>query len=308
MAAAVKTENLTKTYKNIMKREPVNAVSNLNLEVNEGEIFGFLGPNGAGKTTTIKMLLGLVYPTSGNAWILDKPAGDIEVKQQISYLPETPYFYDYMSGSEVLQFYGRLFGMNETTIEKKSMELLKTVGLYQDRYKRLSDYSKGMLQRIGIAQALINDPKLLIFDEPTTGLDPIAHSEIRDLILRLRDEGKSIFLCSHQLSDVEMVCDRVAILNRGVMLKTGHLDDLLLAGHFEIQAEKLSADVLGKINGFATCVDSACDIVVIDVEDGDKVDQTVDLIRGCHGRILSINPKRRALEDLFVEIIREGNK
>lgn len=308
MATAVKTEHLTKTFQHIMHKEPVNAVSDLNLEVQEGTIFGFLGPNGAGKTTTIKILLGLVYPTSGQAWILDKPAGDIETKRQISYLPETPYFYDYMSGVEVLSFYASLFGLEGSKKQSRIEELLKIVGLYQDRHKRLGQYSKGMLQRIGIAQALINDPKLLIFDEPTTGLDPIAHSEIRDLILKLKDEGKTVFLSSHQLSDVEMVCDRVAILNRGKLLKTGSLDELLLAGQFKIMAENLDKATVEKLKGISTYLDDKTDVVIIEVADGEKVNAAIDMIRPAGGRILSIHPQRRSLEDLFVEIIREVNK
>ncbi|HAH88210.1 MAG: ABC transporter ATP-binding protein [Armatimonadota bacterium] len=308
MAIAVKTEHLTKTFQHIMHKEPVNAVSDLSIEVQEGEIFGFLGPNGAGKTTTIKILLGLVYPTSGQAWILDKPAGDIETKRQISYLPETPYFYDYMSGIEVLDFYASLFGIDGAKKRSRIEELLKIVGLYQDRHKRLSQYSKGMLQRIGIAQALVNDPKLLILDEPTTGLDPIAHSEIRDLILKLRDEGKTVFLSSHQLSDVEMVCNRVAILNRGTLIKTGSLDELLLAGQFKIEAENLDKAMIEKLKEVSTYIDSKSNVVIIEVADGEKVNAVIDMIRPTGGRIISILPQRRSLEDLFVEIIREVNK
>jgi ABC-2 type transport system ATP-binding protein len=165
-----------------------------------------------------------------------------------------------------------------------------------------------MLQRIGIAQALINDPKLLIFDEPTTGLDPIAHSEIRDLILKLRDEGKTVFLSSHQLSDVEMVCNRVAILNRGKLLKTGSLDELLLAGQFKIQAENLDKATIEKLKGISTYLDDKSDVVIIEVADGEKVNAVVDIIRPAGGRIISVLPQRRSLEDLFVEIIREVNK
>lgn len=308
MATAVKVEGLTKTYRLLMQKEPVNAVSNLNLEVKEGEIFGFLGPNGAGKTTTIKMLLGLAYPTSGQAWILGKPAGDIEVKQSISYLPESPYFYDYMNGMELLDFYARLFGLSGAQRKEKIESLLKLVGLYHDRYKPLNQFSKGMLQRAGIAQALVNDPKLLIFDEPTSGLDPIAHSEIRDLILKLRDEGRTVFLSSHQLSDVELVCDRVAILNRGKLLKTGKLDELLIGSSVEIAAEKPAAEVIEKLKAISNRVLVEGSIVIISVDDGVGADKVIDIIRASSGHILSVMPLKRTLEDLFVEIIKEGNK
>jgi ABC-2 type transport system ATP-binding protein len=308
MAIAVKAEGLTKTYRFLTHREPVNAVSDLNLEVQEGEIFGFLGPNGAGKTTTIKMLLGLVYPTSGSARILDRPAGDIEVKRQISYLPETPYFYDFMSGYDVLSFYGQLFGLKGSKLDSKIIELLKIVGLYSDRNKNLNQYSKGMLQRIGIAQALVNDPKLLIFDEPTSGLDPIAHSEISDLILNLRDQGKTVFLSSHQLSDVELVCDRVAILNKGKMLKTGHLNELLTANHVEITLAGVDGAAKEKLSSMAERSESRDGSLVLQQQEGDKVGAIIDAARAAKCKVVSVIPQRRTLEDMFVEIIRGVNK
>lgn len=308
MAIAVKTEGLTKNYRLLMHKEPVNAVSDLNLEVHEGEIFGFLGPNGAGKTTTIKMLLGLTYPTSGQAWVLGKPAGDIEVKREISYLPESPYFYDYMSGTELLRFYADLFGISGSERADKIERLLKLVGLYHDRFKPLSQFSKGMLQRIGIAQALINDPKLLFFDEPTSGLDPIAHSEIRDLILKLRDEGRTVFLSSHQLSDVEMVCDRVAILNRGKLLKTGKLDEMLFGGSVEIKASGLDSSMVEKLKALAKSVSAEDGMICISQDEGDEVCKTIDAIRAANGQILSVIPQKRTLEVLFMEIIREVNQ
>jgi ABC-2 type transport system ATP-binding protein len=308
MATAVKTEGLTKTYRLLMQKEPVNAVTDLNIEVGEGEIFGFLGPNGAGKTTTIKMLLGLAYPSEGNAWVLGKPAGDIEVKKEISYLPESPYFYDYMTPVELLDFYARLFGLGDAERKEKSDRLLKLVGLYNDRYKPLSQFSKGMLQRAGIAQALVNDPKLLFFDEPTSGLDPIAHSEIRDLILKLRDEGRTVFLSSHQLSDVELVCDRVSILNRGHLLKIGKLDELLSESSVEITTEKLDAATIEKLKSVTKRVLVEGSVVIVSADDGPGSDQAIDIIRAAKGRILSAIPLRRTLEDLFVETIKEVNK
>jgi len=307
MALAIKTQGYTKTYRLLMPRRLVNAVENLDLEVEEGEIYGFLGPNGAGKTTTIKMLLGLTYPTAGEAWVLGKPAGDIEVKRQVSYLPESPYFYEYMSGQEVIDFYARLFGLDSHTRQKKVEELLKTVGLYADRHKPLSQYSKGMLQRIGIAQALVNDPKLLFFDEPTSGLDPIAHSEIRDLILDLKDQGKTVFLSSHQLSDVEMVCDRISILNHGRLLKTGDLKELLAHGKVEIQAQGLDEPAIAKLRESASEIRTDNGTVLIYENAGERVDMMIDKIRAAKGRIVSVIPQRRTLEDLFIETIKEGN-
>lgn len=308
MGIAVKTEGLSKTYRLRMQKEPVNAVCDLNLEVHEGEIFGFLGPNGAGKTTTIKILLGLTYPTSGQAWILDRPAGDNEVKKEISYLPESPYFYDYMSGTELLNFYAGLFGLEESVRRQRIEHLLQLVGLYKDRHKRLSQYSKGMLQRIGIAQALVNDPKLLFFDEPTSGLDPIAHSEIRDLILRLREDGKTVFLSSHQLSDVEMVCDRVSILNRGKLLKIGRLDEMLLGTYVKVAASGIDDATQKVLEGLTTDMAVTDGITLMSSTEGESLNKVIDAIRSGKGQIISIVPHKRALEDLFMEIIKEGNK
>ena len=219
MADAIVVQGLTKVYKGHLG-DSVAAVDNISFQVKQGEIFGFIGPNGAGKTTTIKMLLGLLFPTSGKAEVMGKPAGDIESKRRISYLPESPYFYEHMTAVEVIDFYCKLFRMDAGTRKQKTGELLEHVGLTRDANRSLRQYSKGMLQRVGIAQALINDPSLLFFDEPTSGLDPIAHKDIQDLILSLKDQGKTVFLSSHQLSDVETVCDRVAIINRGTLVRS----------------------------------------------------------------------------------------
>jgi ABC-2 type transport system ATP-binding protein len=308
MGTAITIDGLTKTFRLLMQKEPVKAVDNLSLEVSEGEIFGFLGPNGAGKTTTIKMLLGIIFPSSGSAQILGKPAGDIGVKREISYLPESPYFYEYMTGPELLDFYGRIFGISDSQRRHKIDELLHAVGLHKDQRKPLSQYSKGMLQRIGIAQALINDPKLLILDEPTSGLDPIAHMDIRDLILNLKAQGKTVFLSSHQLSDVEMVCDRVSILNRGKLLKVGQLCDLLAGGKVEITASKLGDEAVDKLQASSMSLERRNGCAVILQPEGPAVNETIDAIRSANGHIESVIPLKRTLEDLFVEVIREGNK
>jgi ABC-2 type transport system ATP-binding protein len=308
MGTAIRIDGLTKTFRLLMQKEPVKAVDGLNLEVHQGEIFGFLGPNGAGKTTTIKMLLGIIFPTSGSAEILGKPAGHIETKKQISYLPESPYFYEHMSGQELLDFYGRIFGLSHSARRQKVEELLETVGLYADRRKPLSQYSKGMLQRIGIAQALINDPQVLIFDEPTSGLDPIAHMDVRDLILNLKAQGKTVFLSSHQLSDVELVCDRISILNRGKLLKVGKLTDLLAGGKVEITASGLDDTAVNRLRASSMSLERKNGSVVIVQPEGPTVNETIDAIRTANGQVVSVIPLKRTLEDLFVEVIREGNK
>jgi ABC-2 type transport system ATP-binding protein len=300
MAAAIQIEGLTKKY---LQRGEVVAVDNLTLDVQEGEIFGFLGPNGAGKTTTIKMLLGLIFPTSGTASMLGRPIGDVETRRQVSYLPESPYFYDHLTGGELLDFYGRLFGLGDDVRRRKVDELMELVGLKNDKQKQLKQYSKGMLQRIGIAQSLVNDPKLLIFDEPTSGLDPVAHIEIRNLIESLRDQGKTVFLSSHQLSDVELVCDRVAILNYGRMVKTGAVDELVQGSRTEINAEHVAVEGVEAIRKLSTDLVTKNGTLTAHLEDPEAINPVVDLVRQHGGRLLSVIPQRRRLEDIFVETV-----
>lgn len=306
MAEAIAVQGLTKVYKGALG-DRVAAVKDLSFEVRQGEIFGFIGPNGAGKTTTIKMLLGLLFPTSGKATVLGKPAGDIEAKARISYLPESPYFYEHMSGAELLDFYCRLFRLNAADRKAKIATLLEQVGLSRDGDRSLRQYSKGMLQRIGIAQSLINDPDLLFFDEPTSGLDPIAHKDIQDLIISLGKQGKTVFLSSHQLSDVEHVCDRVAIINRGELVKLGTLDDLLHAGRTVVTFAKLAPDVNEAAKPFAQHVAEDGDLTRVYVESEEDVHRLLDLARG-KSQLVSIVPQRQTLEDLFVEIVREVRK
>lgn len=305
---AIKINNLTKRYSGLWSQQPVDAVKNLNLEVHRGEIFGFLGPNGAGKTTTIKVLLGIIYPTSGGAYVLGRPAGDPQNHYKISYLPENPYFYDYMTGREILHFYARLFGIPEPERSKRVNALLDRVGLSRAANQPLRTYSKGMLQRIGLAQCLINDPELLILDEPTAGLDPIAHIDIRDLILELRSQGKTLFISSHQLSDVEIVCDRVAILNRGELVRMGKLEDLLSGGHVEMIAEKVPETVLEPIRQLGGRPSLHDGRLIVEQPDDGSIDRVIDLVRAHGGHIISVKPYRRTLEDLFVETIQGGRR
>lgn len=306
MASAIEINELTKVYKSMVGDGRFTAVDRLNLSVDEGQIFGFLGPNGAGKTTTIKMLLGLIFPTSGAAKLLGKPIGDINTKNGIAYLPETPYFYDYMTGPELLDFYGRLFRIDTTTRKQRIERLIDEVGLGHATGRPLRQYSKGMLQRIGIAQTLINDPKLLFFDEPTSGLDPVAHIDIRNLILRLKDEGKTLLISSHQLSDVEMVCDRVAIIHKGQLKTTGHVMDLITGSQVRIQAAGLVGDAAEKVRKMADRFHDDDGMVTLWESDMDQVDAIVDAVRAAKGRIVSLTPERRSLEDIFIETVREA--
>ncbi|MFT0752071.1 ABC transporter ATP-binding protein [Synechococcus sp. RC10A2] len=303
---AIKTVNLTKRYSGLWSKQAVDAVKNLNLEVYRGEIFGFLGPNGAGKTTTIKVLLGIIYPTEGEAYVLGQPAGDPKNHYRISYLPETPYFYDYMTGREILTFYAKLFGIAEPERSKRVNELLDRVGLSRAADQTLRTYSKGMLQRIGLAQCLINDPELLILDEPTAGLDPIAHIDIRDMILELRNQGKTLFISSHQLSDVERVCDRVAILKKGVMVQLGRIEELLAGGHVEVIADKVPENAVEPIRQLGGKVSLHDGRLIVEQPDNGSVDRVIDIVRAAGGHIVSVKPYRRSLEDLFVETIQGG--
>ncbi|MFN3684251.1 MAG: ABC transporter ATP-binding protein [Fimbriimonadaceae bacterium] len=304
MAAAIETKKLTKTYKS-RSLGAVNVVDELDLHVEEGEIFGFLGPNGAGKTTTIKMLLSIIYPTSGEGWVLGREIGDMEVHKVISYLPERPYYYEYMTGLELLMFYSSLFGMKDVDRCKK---LLERVNLAGDATKTISQYSKGMQQRIGLAQSLLNDPKLLFLDEPTGGLDPIAHTEIRDLILQFRDEGRTVFISSHELSEVERICDRVAIINRGKIVRQGKLSELLHGGRFEVIAENLDRSFEDTVKIPDAIVSYANGRLIVDMPEGEDLNALIDSIRSAKGTIVSVIPRRKRLEDLFVQTVRDTNQ
>lgn len=306
---AIEIRNLVKRYRNIITREWVAAVNDISLDVYAGEIFGFLGPNGAGKTTTIKAMLGLIFPDSGDIQVLGSPPGDLGVKYKISYLPESPYFYEHMTARELVSYYASLFGMSGAERDKRVDYLIDLVGLSTAGNKPLRSFSKGMLQRAGIAQSLVNDPKVLFFDEPTSGLDPIAHRDIRDLILHLKNEGRTLFLSSHQLSDVEMVCDRVSILYRGKLRKVGRVDEMLAGSQVEIVAENLtlSADAAGKLGeiSISHTVDGKATTIVAAGDSRTKT-AVVDLVRSYGGDVIAVTPTRRTLEDIFIETVREG--
>jgi ABC-2 type transport system ATP-binding protein len=225
---AIRTEALTKHYMvGFWRPRPYVALDSLTLRVGAGEVFGFLGPNGAGKTTTLKLLMQLTYPTSGRAEILGKPVGDVDVKRRIGYLPENPYFYDHLTAEELLSYFGALFGYPPAERRRRVARLLDDVGIGAERRLQLRKFSKGMVQRVGIAQALLNEPEVVFLDEPMSGLDPLGRREIRELILRLRDRGCTVFFSSHVLSDAEALCSRVAILAAGRLVSEGPLSDIL---------------------------------------------------------------------------------
>jgi len=247
--AAAETRNLVKVYADFWGRPKVRALNGLNLRIEQGEIFGLLGPNGSGKTTAIKLLLGLLYPTEGSISILGRPPTDVQKNRQIGYLPEESYLYPFLSGEETLRFYGRLFGLHGQALDKRVAELLDLVRLDRRARKRaLKEYSKGMSRRIGLAQALINEPRFVLLDEPTTGLDPVGTREIKDLILEMKSQGLTVLMSSHLLADVEDVCDRIAILVRGDLKECGRVKDLLLVRDvFQLQARNVPEELAQEI-------------------------------------------------------------
>jgi ABC-2 type transport system ATP-binding protein len=302
---AIVTENLTKSYASGWPgRPPFVALDGMTLTVGRGEIFGFLGPNGAGKTTTLKILLGLVRATSGKALLLGQPAGDVETRCRIGFLPESPYFYDYLTAEEFLGFYGQLAGLGRVAINQRVTDLLALVGLAEARTRQLRKFSKGMLQRIGLAQALIHDPELIILDEPMTGLDPVGRKQVRDLILSLRDRGKTIFFSTHILHDVEMICDRVGIVMKGRLLASGRVDELVRQDHtqsVEIVCRQIKAEGNAFIHSLATRVLQQGQQCLIVLPNSDAVDAVVGEIKRRGGRLLSVTPHKASLEDLFFQ-------
>jgi ABC-2 type transport system ATP-binding protein len=249
---AVEIQNLTKVYKDFWGRDKVRALDGLTLNIHRGEVFGLLGPNGSGKSTTIKLMLGLIFPTAGSATILGRPAGSTAINERIGFLPEESYLYRFLNGEETLRFYGRLFKIPRKELNRRVPALLDTVGLdAKSRKRKLREYSKGMARRIGLAQALINNPDLILLDEPTTGLDPIGTREMKDLILSLKAQGKTVLLCSHLLADVQDVCDRITILYAGKMQTLGQVRDLLQVKDItQIQARGMSDGQIEEMRQF----------------------------------------------------------
>jgi len=242
---AIAIRNLTKTFPIPFKRERITAVKDLSLDVQPGQVYGLLGPNGSGKSTTMKIVLGLVTPTSGGTQIFGRDSQLVESREEVGFLPENPYFYKYLTGLETLHFYGKICGLSGSTLTDRSDELLKLVGLENARDRRLGGYSKGMLQRIGLAQALIQSPRLLVLDEPTAGVDPAGSREIRDLILDFKSRGITVLLCSHLLGQVQEICDRIGILHHGVLVREGKLEDLIsIENQTELILENAPAELL----------------------------------------------------------------
>jgi len=304
---AIETNNLTHDFlTGFWRKRPVRALDDLSLSVASGEVFGLLGPNGAGKTTTFKILMGLIRPTGGTARILDTPVQDVTMRRRIGYLPEQPYFYDYLTAREFLLYCGSLCDLPKATASQRTDELLHQVGLQDSADKQLRKFSKGMLQRAGLAQALIHDPEVLFLDEPMSGLDPLGRREVRDLIVALRNQGKTIFFSSHILTDVEAMCDRVAILNKGRLVESGKLSDILKTrdNELEIVVSGVNEPALAEVRSFAASVSATPDIARVRLNSDRYLERLLALTRQSGGRIVSVNPVRESLEDLFVREVK----
>lgn len=299
----VQIEQLSKVFRVGFWGKRVTAVDQLSLDVRRGEVFGFLGPNGAGKTTTLKMLMGLIYPTSGQARIFGHPVGDPAAKAKLGFLPESPYFYDYLTSREFLSFYGHLFGLWGATLDKRVDELLELVGMTHARDLQLRKFSKGMLQRVGIAQALINDPELVVLDEPMSGLDPIGRKEVRDLIFRLKESGKTVMFSSHILHDAELLCDRVAMIMKGRLVACGQVSELIQQGttqEVEMVVDRLSPEGLEHLRVLAMKVVLNGERVMVVLSNQHQVDESLEVIRAAHAKLVSLTPHKASLEDLFI--------
>jgi ABC-2 type transport system ATP-binding protein len=308
---ALAVENLTHDYQTgFWRKRAMRALDGLSLQVEAGEVFGFLGPNGAGKTTTFKILMRLITPTAGDARILDRPLDDLQMRRRIGYLPEQPYFYDYLTAREFLLYCGALCDLPRDEARRRAAGLLERVGLGDSGEKHLRRFSRGMLQRLGLAQALINDPEILFLDEPMSALDPLGRREVRDLIAGLRARGKTIFFSSHILTDVEAMCDRVAILSGGKLVEEGKLSDILKSHSNEIEAvvSGVSEDAFGDLREFAVDVAPTPEGARVRLRNDHDITRLLAIAHRNGGRLVSINPVRESLEELFVREVSESSR
>jgi ABC-2 type transport system ATP-binding protein len=303
---AIEILGLEKTYLvGFWRKRPKRALHPLHLTVEEGEVIGFLGPNGAGKTTTLKMLMGLVFPTSGSARLLGRDWTDPEVKAQIGFLPEQPYFYDYLTAHELLNYYGQLSGVPGKDRKRRIDEVLQRVGLTDVKGVQLRKFSKGMLQRAGIAQAILHDPKLVFFDEPMSGLDPMGRREVRDLMEQLKHEGKTVFFSTHILSDAEALCDRVAIIHQGVLRGVGAVADLTSSVQGKVEVIWQGTEVPPSMKALGAECHVTGDTVRAVLAESQQ-DAAIDALRRERMRLIAITPVRTSLEEYFVEKLQQA--
>ena len=303
---AIEILGLEKTYSvGFWRKRPKRALHPLNLTVEDGEVFGFLGPNGAGKTTTLKLLMGLVFPTAGSARILGREWTDPSVKAQIGFLPEQPYFYDYLTAHELLEYYGQLSGVPAKQRTPRVEQVLQQVGLRDVKGVQLRKFSKGMLQRVGIGQAILHDPKLVFFDEPMSGLDPMGRREVRDLMEQLKHEGKTVFFSTHILSDAEALCDRVAIIHKGELRGVGAVEDLTSSVQGKVEVIWQGSQVPPAMKALG----AECHVTgdrVRAIIDENQQDAVIDILRRERQRLIAITPVRTSLEAYFVEKLRRA--
>lgn len=299
----IETDCLTKMYGKKV------GCSEICLTVGEGQIFGFLGPNGAGKSTLVKILVGLLFPTSGSARILGKPLGDRGVRRKIGFLPENFRYQDWLTGVELLSFHGSLYGMSRAEKERRIPEVLQQVGLEEKGRQKVGSYSKGMQQRIGLACALLPDPELIFLDEPTSALDPIGRREVREIMLELRKKGKTVFLNSHLLSEIEMICDRVAIISKGEIVEEGALGKLL-AGAVEVDmvVEGITQKMLDDLTAKSSSVKVEGSLIRLCLRETEDIPILADVVVNSGGRLFSLNTRQNSLEDLFVDLVTEGGR
>ena len=304
MATVLKVEDLHKSFKLGFIPKTKKILKGISLSIEEGEIFGYLGPNGAGKTTTIKCILGLVKPDKGNIEIFGLHPFSLQAKEKIGYLPENPYFYDYLTATEFLDFCSQLFLMRKKEREEKVKELLQLVGLEKALDLQLRKFSRGMLQRVGLAQALLNSPSLVILDEPLGGLDPLGRKEVRDIIVRLKEEGKTVFLSSHILQDIEMVCDRVAIIVSGEIVSQGALHELV-SEKIHFTEVILSGIEERELKGLAESFSAKGGRIMLRVLREENLEKILELVRSQKGKIHSLTPRTETLDDIFVEVVKQ---
>lgn len=299
----IRIEGLTKVFRSGWPgRPPVTALAGLSLTVSAKEVYGFLGPNGAGKTTTLKILMGLMSPDGGRIEMFTRPVGDVETRKRIGFLPESPYFYDYLTAREFLTFYGQLAGLERITLRRRVDQLLDLVGLTQAENRQLRKFSKGMLQRVGLAQAIIHDPELIVLDEPMSGLDPLGRKEVRDLILQLKEQGKTVFFSSHIIPDVEMICDRVGVIVKGKLVASGRVSELVGDRHIqtvEIVWDGASPERMAGLQAIASRVVQRGTHSMAMLPSPDRVEEVLAMIRGHGGKLVSVSPQKGSLEELF---------
>lgn len=299
----IETENLSKIYENN------KGCRDINIAVSQGEIYGFLGPNGAGKSTFIKTIVGLLFPTSGTARILGRPIGDIEAKKKIGYLPELFKYQEWMTGLDLLSFHSSLYKLDKKNASTKIEEVLEIVNLKGAENHKIGTYSKGMQQRIGIASALLCDPELLFLDEPTSALDPIGRKEVRDIMLDLKSRGKTIFLNSHLLSEVELVCDSAAIISKGTIIKQGKMNDLLEGDTvLDIHAENVNNEILNKLEKIDEDVIFDGKSIKMHVKENGEIHEVASLIIEGGGKLYGLTPHRNSLEELFIKLVERGQE